>query len=99
MRCAGMVGWWGHIADAESTSSQPATLAPPAIAIPTLKSGPSKTLRVSAVQCWAHASGVGKRGRRDCRVRFPTLEEWARSNTRSEEHTSELQSLAYLVCR
>src|SRR4030067_2910974 len=31
-----------------------------------------------------------------CHLRFPT--EW-KSQMRSEEHTSELQSLAYLVCR
>src|SRR5205823_14227881 len=35
------------------------------------------------------------------RVVFPLLEppEISRKTTRSEEHTSELQSLAYLVCR
>src|SRR6184192_552407 len=41
--------------------------------VPTLKSGPSKTLRLSAVLCRAHASGVGKRGRRDSEVWFSTL--------------------------
>src|SRR2546425_2824785 len=32
-------------------------------------------------------------------VRHSSLKDCARSVTRSEEHTSELQSLAYLVCR
>src|SRR2546425_4931044 len=37
--------------------------------------------------------------RRTCRLRRLGLGEAARDRPRSEEHTSELQSLAYLVCR
>src|SRR5687767_15355876 len=29
----------------------------------------------------------------------PVVSQWSPANVRSEEHTSELQSLAYLVCR
>src|SRR2546425_7812708 len=36
---------------------------------------------------------------RDFRCRFPDLKVLYMSRHRSEEHTSELQSLAYLVCR
>src|SRR2546425_7287473 len=36
---------------------------------------------------------------RDCTVRFPTIALRNDARSRSEEHTSELQSLAYLVCR
>src|ERR1041384_8482342 len=32
-------------------------------------------------------------------VNLSTARRWRRSRPRSEEHTSELQSLAYLVCR
>src|SRR5215217_9372259 len=34
-----------------------------------------------------------------CRNRIPAPREWARPSRRSEEHTSELQSRQYLVCR
>src|SRR2546425_4417297 len=46
---------------------------------------------------------VGKSGRRSCRCRRAACGEARRMSfsltPRSEEHTSELQSLAYLVCR
>src|SRR5205823_13541882 len=60
----------------------------------------------------ANDVGVGRRRNRDrvpARKRRERLEEWAgrvlvqevgeHEHPRSEEHTSELQSLAYLVCR
>src|SRR2546425_233010 len=66
------------------------------------KGGPS---RPPLFNCFTFPSGIrrrspGDRGRRRCRRRGRA---WARAcrrrDPRSEEHTSELQSLAYLVCR
>src|SRR2546425_6888791 len=45
--------------------------------------------------CAAWDRSASSRGPERCRCRCPT----SRSSWRSEEHTSELQSLAYLVCR
>src|SRR5687767_15364726 len=48
-----------------------------------------------------HRGGLGEGGtrRRHHPRRRPRLDELAPAHSRSEEHTSELQSLAYLVCR
>src|ERR1051325_5099020 len=68
MRCAAMAARVvaGHAVGAESTigqrrgaSSREGRITAPLV-VPTLKSGPSEALRLSAVPCWAHASGVGK---------------------------------------
>src|SRR2546425_8846284 len=45
------------------------------------------------------AARGGQRRPRVCRGPGPVLSTGRRSVDRSEEHTSELQSLAYLVCR
>src|SRR3989441_3415820 len=45
------------------------------------------------------AAIVRENGVRDYRGRSVAILTYNRSRTRSEEHTSELQSLAYLVCR
>src|SRR2546425_12863359 len=47
----------------------------------------------------ASASTPTTSTRRCCRGRASLPPIWSRARTRSEEHTSELQSLAYLVCR
>src|SRR5438552_13908069 len=57
--------------------------------VPTLKSGPNETLRLSAVLCRAHASGVGKMRRAGQSVRFPTL----------KSGPSETLRLSAVLCR
>src|SRR5687767_15875883 len=57
---------------------------------------PYTTLFRSARRTWSRAAGSP--GERVPRWRTPEWP-WRRCVARSEEHTSELQSLAYLVCR
>src|SRR2546425_4307936 len=69
---------------------------------------PSRAMRVcmsasdwsltSSMIMWAPTSTQALAARR-CQSSRPTRGLWPRVWLRSEEHTSELQSLAYLVCR
>src|SRR2546425_4015266 len=56
-----------------------------------------KFLKAASALIWASVTGRGSRltGATSTATYFPL----ASSGSRSEEHTSELQSLAYLVCR
>src|SRR3989441_10200068 len=62
--------------------------------IPTLRPGPAPGLVVLRLPAIEHDGAVRDVGREQVR-----LDEVGRGERRSEEHTSELQSLAYLVCR
>src|SRR2546422_7752433 len=90
------MGRWGRFtrsAAASSTSLRIKPYAPSAMpASAAHRSGAGATMRCSAIQPPAHTpapvmSRLGHRIRR------------SRSTTRSEEHTSELQSRLHLVCR
>src|SRR5205823_14641081 len=66
----------------------PATYLPRWLSARVRQRDPSPPWQLPALVSWAGLRGDGSR----CRTR-------ALNNRRSEEHTSELQSLAYLVCR
>src|SRR5205823_14770928 len=61
---------------------------------PRQRRGPNTALRLRAVSYWAHSLEWELRWR----VERGSLVDYSLT-LRSEEHTSELQSLAYLVCR
>src|SRR3712207_7915471 len=70
---------------------------------------PYTTLFRSTTRCWIWSSPTGRRGGSSCATcavarsagtpRTPSFSAPAATATRSEEHTSELQSRQYLVCR
>src|SRR5205823_15103641 len=65
---------------------------------PTRRSSDLSASLTSSTTCWTSPVSSGARPAiTSPRRRSPTW--WSEPWTRSEEHTSELQSLAYLVCR
>src|SRR3712207_8480372 len=62
----------------------------------------SSTFTNTCASCsWsiAQRAGGSARARRSWRERLSSSPRWPSSTSRSEEHTSELQSRQYLVCR
>src|SRR2546425_6815439 len=55
--------------------------------------------QVIANQPWCHRRHAGKQRKDDAPEDLPSAAAPSPQPDRSEEHTSELQSLAYLVCR
>src|SRR5205823_13029283 len=72
--------------------------APATRCLPAARSG-RRPAPAAAPPSAAAAGAPVSRARGSCRLSDRQLGEQARGLLRSEEHTSELQSLAYLVCR